>query len=401
MSTQEVGLPEALERAAVALPTDAESIRPANGDPLRLRQQLDVAAAVRVLSWLLRHELEAGAELAATWADDPVGGAEPLQRVDGAALPKPARKALRRALHQLRSRGVSVPEAQQGQRVATLPPLGDAVDAAMVTPLDAWGARAVYLATSHPSGGVRLFELVLDEVRGVVEFEVYSAGRSKVRKFLRDFERRERFAAVAAPTDAVRALIAHALEQQPAERPLPRGLSEWRSRISEFPEGTSTPGEMARAAFEVSDAEMPQLLERAAALVSDNALGPWPPPTEATQVLAQKIADIGRGVIIVSGLQRREQVRRCMDEALDDLYAPPFATLTARRWEESAYLFWKGAREADARACLAAARAFRTGAPSGNPVARAALEVVLAPALEGVQDAADDEKGDSLVVGAS
>jgi hypothetical protein len=359
MSTEAIGLPEALERAAVALPAQAEAIRPANGDPLRLRQLLDVPAAARVLSWLLQHELEAGAELAASWADDPATGAEPLQRVDAAALSKPARKALRRALHQLRSRGVSVAEAPKEQRVATLPPLDDAVDAAMVTPLDAWGARAVYLATSHPSGGVRLFELVLDDLRGVLEFEVYSSGRSKVRKFLRDFERRERFAAVAAPTDAVRALIARAVAQQPAERPLPRGFSEWRSRITECPEDTSTPGE------------------------------------------TQKIADIGRGLIIVSGLQRREQVRRCVDEALDDLYAPPFAALTARRWEESAYLFWKERREADARACLAAARAFQTGPPSGNPVARAALELVLAPALEGVEDAADDEKGEPLVVGAS
>jgi hypothetical protein len=401
MSTQGVGLPEALERAAVALPADAESIRPANGDPSRLRQLLDVTAAVRVLSWLLEHELEAGVELAETWADDPDAGAEPLQQIDAAGLPKPARKALRRALHQLRSRGVSVRAAQPAQRVATLPPLADAVDTAMVTPLDAWGARAVYLATSHPSGGVRLFELVLDEVRGVLEFEVYSAGRSKVRKFLRDFERRERFAAVAAPTDAVRALIAHTLARQPAARPLPRGLSEWRSRISEFPEGTPMPGEIARAALEVADADMPELLERAAAMVSSNALGPWPPPADATQEVAQKIADIGSGVIIVSGVQRREQVRRCLDEALDSLYAPPFAALTARRWEESAYLFWKGDREADARACLAAARAFRAGAPAGNPAARAALEVVLAPALEGVQDAAEDEKGEPLVVGAS
>jgi hypothetical protein len=401
MSIEGVGLPEALERAAVALPADAESIRPANGDPRQLRQLLDVAAAARVLSWLLQHELEAGAELAATWADDPVAGAEPLQRIDGAALPKPARKVLRRALHQLRSRGVSVQHAQQGQRVATLPPLDDSVDAAMVTPLDAWGARAVYLAASHPSGGVRLFELVIDEVRGVLEFAVYSSGRSKVRKFLRDFERRERFAAVAAPTNSVRALIARSIAQQPAERPLPRGLSEWRSRISEFPAGTPTPGEMARAALEVPDAELPQLLERAAALVSGNELGPWPPPAEATREVAQKIAEIGRGVIVVSGLQRREQLRRCLDEALDTLYAQPFATLTARRWEESAYLFWKGAREADARACLAAGRAFRAGQPSSNPVARAALELVLAPALEGVRDAADDEKGESLVVGAS
>ncbi|HEY5658380.1 MAG TPA: hypothetical protein VIY27_11390 [Myxococcota bacterium] len=400
MSMGEIGLPEALERAAAALPADAEAIRPANGDPLQLRELLDAAGAARVLTWLLQHELEAGAELAATWADEPTRGAEPLQRVDAAALPKPARKALRRALHQLRSQGVPLREESRGQRVATLPALDDAVDAALVTPLDAWGARAVYLATSHPSGGVRLFELVIDEQRGVLEFEVYSAGRSKVRKFLRDFERRERFAAVAAPSASVHALIARAIAQQPAGRPPPRGLSEWRSRISEPPSGTPTPGEIARAALEVPDGEIPQLLERAVALVSGKELGPWPPREEDTRAVAQRIGEIGSGVILVSGVQRREQVRRCLDEALDALYADPFAALTARRWEESAYVFWKGGRETDARACVAAAQVFRAGRPSENPVARAALELVLAPALERVRESAEDQPGESLVVGA-
>jgi hypothetical protein len=55
----------------------------------------------------------------------------------------------------------------------------------------------------------------------------------------------------------------------------------------------------------VPDAEVPQLLERAAMLVSGNELGPWPPSAEATQEVARKIAEIGRGVVIVSGLQRR------------------------------------------------------------------------------------------------
>ena len=32
---ESIGLPEALERAATALPADADAIRPANGDPYR------------------------------------------------------------------------------------------------------------------------------------------------------------------------------------------------------------------------------------------------------------------------------------------------------------------------------------------------------------------------------
>lgn len=394
MSPAHVGLPEALERAASALPGDADGIRPANGDPLQLQRLLDAAGAARVLAWLLQHEPDAGAELAGAWADDPddpAGGADLLQQVDVSALPKPGRKALRRALHQLRSRGVAVPEAAPRPVVATLPNLDDAVDEALLTPIDPQGARGVYLATTHPSGGVRLFELVIDDARGVLDFQVYSAGRSKVRKFMRDFERRERFAAVPAPPDAVRALIARAVAQQSSERPLPRGFSEWRSRISEPPEGTETPGALVRAALGAGDADAPELRERVVALSASREVGPWPPPLEALQELAEKIDEIGRGVIVVSKHERQDQVRRSIEDGLEALYAEPFATRVAERFEESAYLLWKRGQEDDARACLAAARAFRDGTAARHPVARATVEEMLAPVLERVESEAKPE----------
>ncbi|MEE9609231.1 MAG: hypothetical protein V3U03_15935, partial [Myxococcota bacterium] len=218
-----IGLPEALERAASALPSHAERIRPANGDPSQLARGLDADAATRVLEWLLVHEPEAGAELVDSWAEDPETGAEPLRRLDASHLPKAGAKALRRARHRLRSSGIALPEEPPVEVVVKLPPVEDALSAALVSPVDPRGTRVVYLAESHPSGGARLFELMLDEERGVVEFEVYSAGRSKVRKFLRDFTRRRRFAGVEAPPAAVRALVARIASEQPADRPLPRG----------------------------------------------------------------------------------------------------------------------------------------------------------------------------------
>ncbi len=47
-----MSLPDALERAASELASDAEAIRPANGDPARLLELLDPEAAARVLAWL-------------------------------------------------------------------------------------------------------------------------------------------------------------------------------------------------------------------------------------------------------------------------------------------------------------------------------------------------------------
>ena len=191
MSDDEVGLPEALERAASALPEHADAIRPANGDPLQLQQLLGSSGSVQVLSWLLCNESDAGAELVGWWVEDSVSGAELLQQIDATGFPKPAQKVLRRALHQLRSRGVSVSAALPAPVIAKLPSIEDDIDAALVTPIDPRGARAVYLTMKHPSGGVRLFEVMIDDERGVLEFEVYNAGRSKVRGFLRSLSTAE------------------------------------------------------------------------------------------------------------------------------------------------------------------------------------------------------------------
>ena len=66
---EDIGLPEALERAAAALPADADTIRPANGDPFALLSLLDGEASKRVLEWLLTHEPIAGGEIVNAWTD--------------------------------------------------------------------------------------------------------------------------------------------------------------------------------------------------------------------------------------------------------------------------------------------------------------------------------------------
>ena len=95
MSAQSgVGLPEALERAASALPAEADAIRPANGDPAQLLDLLGTERAAAVLRWLLEEEPADATELVTAWADDPEHGAEAVLAVAEEGLAKAARKAL-------------------------------------------------------------------------------------------------------------------------------------------------------------------------------------------------------------------------------------------------------------------------------------------------------------------
>ena len=393
-SPSSVGLPEALERAATALPDDAADIRPANGDPTQLHRLLAPAAAARVLQWLLENEPGDGGQLAAAWAEDPDLDPAPLLQVDENSLPKVARKALRRAHHRLRSRGVEVGEKVAEKVVATLGRVEEDLAEAVITSLDPRGVCVAYLIEGNPSGGARIFEVMLDEARGVMGFEVYSAGRGKARKFLREITHRNHIPAVEVAPDAVRALIARVASRQPQSHPVPRAFSEWRSRVTSAPEGTPTPGESARAALDPVD---PGLVDRAVELVREREVGPWPPEGPALQAAAEKIVEIEKSELIVAASARREQADQVVEETLAELFAECFAARCAERFDEMGYVLWKWEREDDARACLAAADSLRTAAPAEQPVARALVEAMLAPVLSHFDERTDGDADSPLV----
>jgi hypothetical protein len=381
MSGERVGLPEALERAARALRREADAIRPANGDPTRLAESLGPEGSARVLAWLLANQPEDGEELAIAWADDPQGAGQALLKLQPDALPKPARKILRRVMHALRTRGVALPEPAREEKVATLPQAGDdAIDEARVTPFDARGGRVVALAVSHPSGGVRLFQIAIDPARGVLDFEVLSAARRDVRRWLRETARGGPHAPVSVPPASARALVARAAAQHPASRTLPRGFAEWRSRCAEAPEGTRTPGELAREALGPSGdaAAAVATVER---WIRGHAIGPWPAEQTWLQALATRVADAGGGVVVVSDAARREQVARAVDAGIEELAQGAFPEQNAQRLEEAAYVLWQSKAEEDARAALAAADALRADGAPRTALLRAFVETWLAPIL--------------------
>jgi hypothetical protein len=389
-----VSLSEALEAAASALAGDAEAIRPANGDPVRLLASLDPEAAARVLGWILTHHPAEGVELADAWVVEPAGE-EILLALDEGSLPKAGRKVLRRVRHRLRSRGVEGVAKAPEPMVSSLPPIQDELSGGYVSPIDPSGTRIAYLLESNPSGGARLFEVVIDDHLGVVDCQVYSSGRSKVRQFLRQVTGREHFAAAEAPPDSVRALIARAAAVQAADRSLPQGFSEWRARLTDVQKDTPTPGELVRQAL--GDGPAAADLEPAVELVKQGRAGPWPPSQDALKGLAERLEDTVSSPLIVSGATRRQRIDTVIGEFLEETYTEAGAAREAHRFREAGYVFWKRGDEEAARTCLAAALAFESSPIGENPVARAMLEIPLAPVLEKI-DQEGEEAENSLLV---
>jgi hypothetical protein len=164
--------------------------------------------------------------------------------------------------------------------------------------------------------------------------------------------------------------------------------------VTAAPEGTPTPGEAVRETLGEVD---PGCLERAAELLRQREIGPWPPENPALQTAAEKIVEIEKSELVVSASARREQADRIIGEALVEIFVEPFAPRCAERFEEMGYVYWKWGRDDDARACLAAADAFRGPAPADQPLARIMLEVLLGPVLDRLEEGTGGEE-DSLIV---
>jgi hypothetical protein len=393
-----VSLADSLEAAAEALPAVADSIRDANGDPNQLLATLDADAAVEVLVWMLTNEAEAAEELASSWVEDERGTA-PLLQVQDKGLPKAGRKVLRRALHRLRSRGIEAPaEPRKQEHVARLPDVQDDLGAAYATGLDPRGSRLVFVVESNPSGGARLFEALIDDIGGVVDFQVYSAGRSRVREFVKEATRRSGPQAVATEPEAAKLLIARAAAVHPADRALPRAFAEWRTHLAPA-DGAKTPGE---AFASQADSGEPTLAQhsRVRQMIEDGSLGPWPPDRELLKQVADAAAAETESELVVSEATREARIDALVDDALKTLFDATHTERTAARFEESAYVLSTSGQEEDASACLAVAGELRAGGAEPNAAARAMVQVLLAPLLESLRaEAGKQEEGeDSLVV---
>ncbi len=380
-----MSLPESLERAASELGGLADQIRPANGDPHRLLEELNAEQAGELLAWILQEEPAAAEELILAWGevDD---GAAVLLTVPDEGIAKAGRKLLRKARHRLRSQGIDVaaPERplKSTRRVSSA---NDRWQVAHVSTPDFRGARVGYLVDSHPAGGARLFEVRFDETRGILDFKLYNAGRSKVRGFLRSLTEGTGQRLFEVGRDPLRALVRRASLAQPIDRPLPTSFVEWRSRLfSEDLDHEQTPGDLVRAALgyvsdEASDSTgSSDGLETTLTEIREGRLGPWPPKTAWVSEWMTKGRESAEGL---EGESRATAIESWLDQVTEALGKETQPELLSRHLDEMAWIRWQTGAESGARDLLAVSESLSSDEDVMRRVSRARTEGLFAAFL--------------------
>jgi hypothetical protein len=339
--------------------------------PAALRARLEPALAGRApagndaASWLEAF----GAELAAPLVELPVeelqraldalvavgsSAREALERADALAPDRERRKRVRRAIHQLRSRGVDV-TPRAAPRTSVLRPLPEARARAVVSAIDPSGTRIVWLVAER-TGGADLSEVLVSDEAGVLRIERLSGRRRDVERLVADLLANRKLEAAEVEPDAARAWLRHC--ERARRGALPAGVDPALVRDATRGAETPTPGELtrARSAPLASMAEAETWLR---ARLEAGALAPWLPSGPAIEQAAARLDEIERSPLVLSGLSERDRREQPLATAAESVLGPETRARLSRRLDETAALLEARGERTGAAACLRVADAVR------------------------------------------
>lgn len=346
----------------------------------------EVGRAARLVLTIGRAKAEDVATLPAPLALAALRAAVAANRTDlitalAAGPAKEAGKEAKRLLHQLRSRGVAVPELPRVAAPAAPAPAEPDLPCYAST-LDGQGERAVWLARNLPGRGVEVGQFVLSDEKGLASFQPGALGRKEYRAFGQELTGRGGSLGVReVPRELAHALVGDARRRTESQgRALPDGAALWLSRLGEAP-ALPDPA----AAF----APLPPGEEEAAVAASADLhrlpiLKGWAVDDEALDAAEARLAAIADSPLLADMAQRREQAAQALDAILREHFDEARRARWARRlWHTAAHLAGVG-DPGSAALAAASARALLSGADvAAIPFARQLFEKALQPAGAG------------------
>jgi hypothetical protein len=337
-------------------------------DPLppleRLRGRHEALDLVLVDALVRRGEPRVGLFLAAWLGDLRPGGA--------------VEKALRRGLFVLKSRGIAVPEAPKAEDEGPWfrPVRKEEPEQAWTSAIDGAGDRLVWLAGQR-RGQLYLFQAVVNDERGLIQFSALEASRRGLRHFVAEAEKATSFPVAPVEPGYALALIEGAAARQlasetsgappPGLAPLPAAYRTARPLLTpelparEAAADTGTPPcapILARRGLDggMDVAEQEARLARSAELHRLAEFAGWLLPDETIRLLLEELDDADRSPLVIGEAQRQERFQQIFDSFIERTFDDARRDRYRRRLEAQADYLDRLGREDDAKTALAAAR---------------------------------------------
>jgi hypothetical protein len=303
---------------------------------------------------------ERGADLVGAWvARKNVAAVLEIAMDEGA--PALARKAARRGINVLKSRGIAIPDRP---RAAAPAPSGDVLEA-WFRPPDGASTSAFTLGSRSPQGRYKLVDVILKEGVGLVSIAAMQMSRSQLAHTFDGIGKRFGHPPAPVPIEWARARIAEArLDNEKSGAPLPLGVESNADLLGPVPE---TPEPHPILASKLPAVAPEEALDRSAKLHSEPEIRGWLPAPAAIQTMLNEIAAQVRPDAAAEPGAAQRKVRELIEKATDSFFTREARVALAPRMRDAAIsMAARGARDRAAD-LVATAEAIGTLAGDAEP----------------------------------
>ncbi|HEX8537257.1 MAG TPA: hypothetical protein VF664_07310, partial [Cystobacter sp.] len=274
---------------------------------------------------------------------------------------KPLAKAAKKALYQLRSRGVTLAPPARPAPAASPPPSSAPAPEpfpALITSIDGTGERVLELARPLRGGGVEAIQVLYSDEHGVTRLQVNDMSRGDYRRAVKQATAPGSQTAVELPQSEARERLAHAAGLNVSTgTPFPPGLDAVLRHLEVKPQ--DKPLEIPPP-----EPEDERLAAEAHTLHDEEEMRGWLPPLPELERLAHTVAELRTSPLALTPAQRNAEVLQAAHAQAHAFFsAPRMRRLFASRLWEMGLHFERLGQERPARLARAEARRLAHGPP--------------------------------------
>jgi len=264
------------------------------------------------------------------------------------------RREIRRALYRLRQHGIDAPAS--AAPVSSTSHDDDSEKSALLSPIDAEGARLVWIVKPRVRGGVMRLWALISEREGLVGAQNTGLSRRELKSEREELERRAQVKLVDADWRVADFIACEAWRVTPESRRGQVGnFLALRAELIASP----PPTELAHPVYAELAAEAAE--EPSVELLKEPELLEWRLPDALLKPYVDEIARAGESVIVLNPLHKQERVNAVIERAAAELLSGDNGKRVQRRLEDIAYYIARVGRRAQAGWAAAAAARLRDG----------------------------------------
>lgn len=287
-----------------------------------------------------------------------------LAALFGSSPDKERRKALKRALHLLKTRGVPVAaDLLPREDAGLLGKSGASACQAQVSPIFGTGQRYVILEGPPEILGGNFLVSQISDQEGFRECHLLSLRRKHREEFWDHFRQQGLGDWATVPPAYAVGLLEEAWKQSPQDETMAQRYGAFRDRIRQHWGTPEEAPELAQLLPALSEAERNLCLGQSRDLATTEIFRSWLPGVDEVAPWLEKLREVQDSPLVLSEPQRQMRLEGVMGEAAAAFFPSESRGLWSRRLLEMAYFLDLKGRGEEARAAQAAGEDLAAGAP--------------------------------------